>query len=138
MSIFDRWYTFHVKLICIRVWCQLFLIHQAGAAISFAQNISKDLSYEYYETSKWFVVSNRDQQWIDFSLFINNHIILSMNKSIVLKFNYSDSFLLTTTLIYKYSLQWVWIQHWEQTHNIRNIFDSYTYSFRFKNLENYS
>ena len=51
-----------------------------------------------------------------FSLLISTHEILSMNDPTVLKFNYS--FALTTTLIYKYRLQWVWAQCWYQTHNI--------------------
>ena len=68
------------------------------------------------------------QQWIVFSLLIRTHVILSMSESIVLKFNYSDSFLLTSTaLIYKYSLKRVSVQHWHQTHNIRNMFDSHAY-----------
>ena len=58
-----------------------------------------------------------------------------MSESTVLKFNNSDSFVLSTTLIYKYRLQWVWVQRWHQTHNIRNVFDSYVYSFRFISLE---
>ena len=37
-----------------------------------------------------------------FSLLISTHVILSMSESTILKFNYSDSFVLTTTLIYKY------------------------------------
>ena len=81
----------------------------------------------------------RDQQWIDFSLIISTHEILRMSESTVLKFNYSDSFVLSTTLIYKYRLQWVWVQSWHQTHtrHIRNMFDSYAYLFRFINLEKY-
>ena len=60
-----------------------------------------------------------------FFLLISTHEILSVNESTVLKFNYSDSFVFTTTLIYKYKLQWVWVQHWHQTHNVRNIFDKF-------------
>ena len=75
----------------------------------------------------------RDPQLIVFSLLITTHEILSISESTVLKFHYSDSFVLTTTLIYKYVLQWVWVQRRHQTHNIRNIFDSYAYSFRFIN-----
>ena len=59
----------------------------------------------------------------------------NISESTKLKFNYSHSFVLTTTLIYKYSLQWVWVQCWHQTHNIRNVFDSNAYSFRLINLE---
>ena len=34
-----------------------------------------------------------------------------------------DSFVVTTTLIYKYRLQWIWVERWYQTHHIRNMFD---------------
>ena len=72
-----------------------------------------------------------------FSLLISTHVILSISESTVLKFNYSDSFTRTTTLIYKYSVQWVWVERWHQTYNLRNMFDSYAYSFGFINLEKY-
>ena len=52
----------------------------------------------------------RDQQWILFSLLISTHEIFSMSESIVLKFNYSDSIVLSTTFFYKHRLQCVWIQ----------------------------
>ena len=77
----------------------------------------------------------RDQQWIVFSLLISTRVILSMSDPTVLKFNYSDSFELSSTLIYKNRLQWVWVQRWH--HNIKNLFDSYVYSFRFIHLEKY-
>ena len=48
---------------------------------------------------------------------------------------YSDLFVLTTTLIYNNSLQWLCEQLWSQTHNIRNICDSQAYTFRFIILE---
>ena len=51
--------------------------------------------------------------------------ILYMRESTVLEFNTTDSFVHTTTLIYVYRLQWVWVQRWHQTHNIQNMFDSY-------------
>ena len=73
-------------------------------------------------------------------VLISAHEILSMSESTVLKFNwFSDSFLLNSTLIYtrKYRLQWVWVQCWHQTYNIRNMFDSYGYSFRSLDLEKY-
>ena len=44
------------------------------------------------------------------------------------KFYYSDSFVISSTSIYKHRLQWVWVQRWHQAHNIRNMFDSYAYS----------
>ena len=78
-----------------------------------------------------FMLWIRDQQWIVFSLLISTHEMLSMSKSTVSKFNYSDSFVLTTILIYNYRLQWVWLQRWHQTHNIRSMFNSYAYLFRF-------
>ena len=81
----------------------------------------------YFLFSLW----TRDQQRIAFSLLISTHAILSITESTVLKFNYSDSFVLSSTLIYKYRLQWAWVQRWHQTYNIRNMFDSYAYSFRF-------
>ena len=59
-----------------------------------------------------------------FSLFISTYEILTKSESTVLKFNYSDSFVLSSTLIYKYRLQWVWVQRWYQTLTIRNIIDS--------------
>ena len=40
-----------------------------------------------------------------FLLIVSTHEILSMSGSTVLKFNYSDSFVPTTTWIYKYKLQ---------------------------------
>ena len=52
-----------------------------------------------------------------------------------MKFNYCDSFVLKSTLIYMYRLQWVWVQPWHQTHNIRNMLDSYVYSLRFIDLD---
>ena len=85
-----------------------------------------------HETEKEFInnAEIRDQQWTVFSQPISNHVILSMSESTVLKFNYSDSFIFKSTKIYKYRLQWVWVERWHQTHNIRNIFDSYVYPFR--------
>ena len=80
---------------------------------------------------------NRDQQWIAFSLLVSSHEILSMIESTALKSNYSDSFVLKSTLIYKYRLQWVWVKRWHQTHYISNMFDLYVYSFRFIHLEKY-
>ena len=61
--------------------------------------------------------------------FIRTHVILSISErvwvykreSTVLKFIYSDYFLRTTTLIYEYRLHWIWVQCWEQTHNIGKI-----------------
>ena len=58
-----------------------------------------------------------------------------MCKSTALKFKYADLFVLSSTLIYKYRLQWVWVQRWHQTHNIPNMFDSYPYTYRFINLK---
>ena len=66
-----------------------------------------------------FYIGVRGQQWIDFLLLISAHVILSIRESTVLKFNYSDSIILTKTL----RLQWVWVQRWHQTHNIRNTAD---------------
>ena len=43
-----------------------------------------------------------DQQWFIFSPLISTHKILSMSQSTELKFNYSDSFVLTTAFIYEY------------------------------------
>ena len=57
-------------------------------------------------------IHTRDQQWIAFLLLISTHEILSIYESTVLKYNYYDPFVLTTTLIYKYRLQWAWVQHW--------------------------
>ena len=76
----------------------------------------------------------RDLQWIAISLYISTHEILNISKSTRLKFNYvlCDSAVLTTTLIYKYRLQWVCVQHSHQTHTIRNMFDSYACSFTTK------
>ena len=44
---------------------------------------------------------------IDFPLLISTHEILNISESTVLKFNHSDSFVYSTTLIYKYTLKWV-------------------------------
>ena len=44
---------------------------------------------------------------------------------------------LGSTLIYKSRLQQALVQRWHQTHNNRNMFDSYEYSFRFIDLEKY-
>ena len=66
-----------------------------------------------------------------FSLLISTHKTLNISRSTILKFNYHDLFVLTIKLIYMYSLQWVWVQRWHQTHNIRNMLDSEAYSFRF-------
>ena len=57
---------------------------------------------------------------IVFWLLIRTHKILSMKKSTVLKFNYSDSFVLITTLIYKYRLQWAWVQRYKFRKILRN------------------
>ena len=82
-------------------------------------------------------ISARDQQWIDFSLLKSTHDILSKSESPVLKSNYSDSFVLSSTLIYKYRLQWNSVQRWHQTLTIQNMFNSYPYSFRLINFEKY-
>ena len=60
-------------------------------------------------------IHRREQQWIVFSLLISTHEILSISESAVMKFNYFDSFIHTTTLIYKYRLPCVWVQRWHQT-----------------------
>ena len=48
------------------------------------------------------IVWTEDQHWFIFSLFISTHEILTTNKSTILKFNNSDLFVLSTTLIYKH------------------------------------
>ena len=47
---------------------------------------------------------------------------------------YSDSIVLTTTLIYKYRLQWVCLQRWHQTHTIQNMFDSISLLIKIHNF----
>ena len=50
---------------------------------------------------------------------------MNISESIILKFNCSDSFIVTTTMIYKYRLHWVCVHCWHQTHTIRNMFDPF-------------
>ena len=55
----------------------------------------------------FFNANNRiaDQQRIVFILLlISTHVILSMSESTVLKFNYSDTFVLSSTLLFKYQI----------------------------------
>ena len=43
---------------------------------------------------------------------------------------YSDTFVLTTTFIYKYRLEWVCLQRWYQTYTIRKYLTRKLHSFR--------
>ena len=79
----------------------------------------------------WFVytrIPDQRQQWNIFSLLISIHEILDTCESTILKFNYFDSFVLTTTLIYKYRMQWVRAQRLHRTHTIRNFSKNYNFS----------
>ena len=44
-----------------------------------------------------------------------------MSESTILKINYSDSIVLSSTLNYKYSLQWAWVQRWHKTQHSKYI-----------------
>ena len=71
------------------------------------------MSYTYRIKSNDYIISS-DQQRIVFSLLISTHEILNIQtESTILKFNRVLYFTYTynTTLIYKYRLQWICIQH---------------------------
>ena len=69
-----------------------------------------------------------------FSLLISTCKNLNMSESRVLKFNYSDSFVFSSVLIYTLRLQWVRLQCWQQTHSIRYMFDSLIQIHKFRKL----
>ena len=101
-----RLYTFSN----LSIYIPSFVIHTKDQQwISFSQDLRVfDLPLRLYTFSNLsiyvpsFVIHTRDQQWIGFSLLVSIHEILNTSESTILKFNYSDPFVLYTTLIYKY------------------------------------